>query len=165
MSATSRELSAFSMAALAARKQAAGLTQVEAAHYIADMHALTPSDVRQLRKKIASWRRIYEDRYRDVRHKIFAHKALSNLAEVNELLAKTKIDEIKALFAFLSALYSTLWDAFHNGREPLLNVRDFVLPPRPPKPGREMLPGETVYREGYTALKSMLPGVRSDVAR
>jgi hypothetical protein len=162
MSTASKELSAFSLAALVARKRAAGLTQEEAAAYVIGKHELTPSDLRHLRKKIASWRRVYEDRYSDVRHKVFAHKALSNLAEVNELLAKTKIDEMKALFAFMSALHSTLWEAFHNGLQPSLNVRDFVLPPDPPIPGQQMLPGETVYREGHAALKSMVPAIRND---
>jgi AbiU2 len=154
MSAASKELSAFSMPALAARKRAAGLTKTEAAAYVIGKHELTAGDLRHLRKKIASWRRIYENRYSQIRHKVFAHKALSNLAEVNDLLAKTKIDEMKALFAFMSAVYSTLLEAFHNGVQPSLNVRDFVLPPDARIPSQEMLPGERVYREGYAVLNS-----------
>ena len=110
-----------------------------------------------LRRQIARWCRIYEERYRDVRDKVFAHKALSDLIKVNELLAaKTNINEMKALFAFMSGLHSALWEQFHNGRRPLLHVVDFVLPPDP-IPHREKLPGETVYREGQAALMSMLP--------
>jgi hypothetical protein len=155
MSAASKDLSAFSKAALAARKRAAGLTQQEAAAYVAGKHELTHNDLRCLRKKIAFWRRVYEDRYKDVRHKVFAHKALSDVTEANAILAKTKIAEMKTLFAFMSALYSELWEAFHNGRRPSLNdVRDFVLPP---DPGQDVLPGETVYREGHAVLKSLLP--------
>jgi len=155
ISVASKHRGSFSKAALQARKQANGLTKQQAADYASDAHELSDSDLRMLRKEVASWRRIYVERYRNVRDKVFAHKALSNLTQVNELLAKTNIDEMKRLFAFMSALYSALWEQFHNGRRPLLQVINFVLPP---DPRREKLPGETVYREGHVALMSMLPG-------
>jgi hypothetical protein len=157
MATALENLALFSKAALAARRVSAGLTKAAAAKYVADKHELTAPDVRALRKEIAAWRRIYEDRYRDVRHKIFAHKGVSNVQEANELLAKTSVDQLKALFAFLSALYSALWELFHNGREPSLSIREFVLPPDPPAPRRDKLPGEIVYRAGHAALMSMLP--------
>jgi len=92
-----------------------------------------------------------------VRHKLFAHKGVSSVQEADELLAKTSVDELKALFAFLSALYSALWELFCDGRKPSLNIRDFVLPPDPPIAYQAMLPGEKVYREGHAVLMSMLP--------
>lgn len=97
---------------MAARKEGAGLTQQQPADYLVDKHELNADDIRELRRKIASWRRIYEERYRDVRHKIFAHKNASDIGETNELLAKTDVEELKALFAFLSALYVALWESF-----------------------------------------------------
>jgi hypothetical protein len=157
ISVASKNLSLFSKVALQARKRSDGLTQQQAADYVADAHELAPSDLRMLRKEIARWRRIYDQRYSDVRNKVFAHKALSNLTQINELFAKTNVDEMKMLFAFMSALYSALWEQFQNGRPPLLHVIDFVLPPDP-IPRREKLPGETIYREGHAALMSMLPG-------
>jgi hypothetical protein len=152
----SKNLGLFSRAALQARKQADGLTQRQAASYVANAHELSASDLKTLRKRVAHWRRVYEQRYRDVRDKVFAHKALSNLTQVNELLAKTNVDEMKGLFAFMSGLYSDLWEQFHNGRQPQLQVIDFVLLPNP-IPLRQRLPGETVYCEGHVALTSMLP--------
>jgi hypothetical protein len=159
MSAAYDDLTVFSMAALEARKKSSGLTQTEAAEYVIGKHELSAKDVSGLRKRIAGWRRIYEQRYRDVRHKVFAHKALSDLVEVNALLAKTSIAEMKAMFAFLSTLYSALWQVFHNGVQPVLDVRDFVLSSDQPSSGGQ--PGETIYREGHAVLKSMLPGLKS----
>jgi hypothetical protein len=157
MSIVSKDLTVFSKAALAARKESgSGLTKEQAANYVADKHELTAQDVRALRKEIAAWRRIYEDRYQNVRHKLFAHIEVSSIQEANKLLAKTNVDELKAFFAFLSALYSALWELFHNGRKPSLNIREFVLPPDPPVPRKEMLPGEIVYRQGHAVLVSML---------
>jgi putative SOS response-associated peptidase YedK len=131
----------------------AGLTHEQAVEYVADAHELTTRDLRALRKEIALWRRVYNERYRDVRHKVFAHKELSDIDEVNKLLAKTNVDEMKKLFAFLSAVYSAFWELFYNGREPVLSPHTFVLPP---KAGQEKSSGETVYVEGHSALMSML---------
>jgi HEPN superfamily AbiU2-like protein len=156
MNAASKDVGSFSKSALAARKQANGLSRAEAAAYVADAHELSARDLRALRKEIAAWRRVYEDRYRDTRDRVFAHKGLSDVGEVDALLKRTKIDELKCLFAFLSALYLTLWETFYNGRKPHIEPTRFELPPRPVMRGREVLPGETVYREGHAVLKSML---------
>jgi AbiU2 len=47
----------FSKAALQARKQSDGLTEQQAASYVADAHELTATGLRTLRKEIAHWRR------------------------------------------------------------------------------------------------------------
>jgi hypothetical protein len=158
ISMTSRALPAFTKPTLKARKQAAGLTPQQAAAYVADSHELTAHDIRNLRKEIVTWRRVYDGHYREIRHKVFAHKALSDIDEVNALLANTKVDELKDLFAFLSAIYSCLWETFHNGRRPTIHVRPFVLPPEQPAFG-DRSPRETVYREGHAVLTSMLTGL------
>jgi hypothetical protein len=93
-----------------------------------------------------------------VRHQVFAHKQTADTEDANMLLRKTNVEEMKSLFAFLSALYSAFWELFHHGREPMLDVRDWILPPDDPPRGREMLPGERVYRGGQEALLSMLGG-------
>jgi len=40
------------------------------------------------------------------------------MTEINEMFAKTNIEEMKALFGFLHALHEALWEAFNNGRKP-----------------------------------------------
>jgi hypothetical protein len=57
-------------------------------------------------------------RYRDIRHKVFAHKATADMTEINGMFAKTNIEEMKALFGFLHALHEALWELFNNGRKP-----------------------------------------------
>src|SRR2546428_7556796 len=60
MSIASGDLTVFSKAALAARKESAGLTKQQASDYAVDKHELTAQDVRALRKEIAARRQIYE---------------------------------------------------------------------------------------------------------
>jgi hypothetical protein len=156
MATTSNNLALFSKSTLAARKEAAGLTKQQAAAFVADKYELTARDVRALRKQIAEWRRLYESGYREIRHRVFAHKDVSDVDETHELCAKTSVDELKALFAFLSALYTALCELFYNGRQPELAFREFVLPPDSAVAGRQMSPGEKVYRECHVVLMSLL---------
>ena len=145
MKVTEKNISAFSKKSLAARKVAAGLAEEEAAAYIADSYELTPGDLRKLRKRIAAWRKVYEARYRDVRDKVYAHKELSSVDEANDLMANTKIQEMRNLFSFLSALEDVLSASFNNGIQPSRNEREFVLRPRTPsgtsRPGESLSTG------------------------
>jgi hypothetical protein len=151
MRITGNNLNLFTRPALAARKVAAGLTPQQAANYVASAHEMTSSDVRRLKKDVAHWRQVYESRYRDVRHQVFAHKRKT--AIVNKVLAKTNIDEIKEMLGFLAGLYQALDQLFLNGREPVVSIRKFTLPPNDPS---RMSPGETVYAEGHEVLR-MIP--------
>jgi hypothetical protein len=83
------------------------------------MHA----DSRGLRAEVAKRRRVYEERFGDVRDKIFAHKELSDRDEMNALLAGATIDELNSLFGFLHALHEALWGLLVNGRRPISSCR------------------------------------------
>lgn len=153
MKVTGDNLHLFTRAALAERKMAAGLTREQADAYVTDAHELTAADVRNLRKKhVAYWRKIYEDRYRDVRHMVFAHKRKQEI--VAAVLAKTNINEVKELLGFLAGLYSALDQLFLNGRKPDISVKTFTLPP---KQGSTWLPGERVFSEGHEVLRMISP--------
>jgi hypothetical protein len=149
--AVSDDLPAFTRPALAIRKQAAGISAEDAAAYVRDTYELMPADVRDIRKQVAHWRRVYEARYRDIRHGVFAHKGLDQ-AGTDALMAKTNIEEMKSLFGFLHVLYETLWGAYFNGRKPNLTIREFTLTPATPTPVGSMKPGERVFREGHAVL-------------
>jgi len=152
------DLSIFSLDALRARKEALDITAEEAAEYVVGKHALASDDLKLLRKQIDVRRRIYEDRYRDIRHKVFAHKATADMTEINGMFAKTNIEEMKALFGFLHALHEALWELFNNGRKPDLKPYEFVLSPDPvPRHKPLGAPGERVFREGHAVLGLMMP--------
>jgi hypothetical protein len=149
MSAVSAELKEFSLDALKARHISKGLSAQEAATYVNHAHELTVEEVRELRKKVARWRRVYKEDYRDVRRKVFAHRELSGLDEINALFAKTKVDVLKELFHFLNSLYLALFAAYANGIALNLNSYD---------PQRFV--GEQVRREGEKMLELIVEGAR-----
>lgn len=151
LTAVSNEMRTLSKAGLAQRRIAQGMDPQQAAEYVADKHDLTVDDVRNMRKAVGKWRKVYEARYREIRHKIFAHKSLSR-ADADKLMANTNIDEVKELLGFLHSLYMSLWQLHINGRAPNITPATFDLPP---VPGGTKA-GELMYRESADLLYGML---------
>jgi len=150
MRVTAGNLQLFTKAGLAARRVASGsMTQKQADEYAADAYEMTVQDARDLKKQVAHWRRIYEEKYRDVRHFVFAHKKKQEIVE--KVLARTNIEEVKQLFGFLAGFYQALDQLFINGRQPVVRVRTFTLPPN--RGTSSMSSGERVYVEGHEVLR------------
>ncbi|MEW6108163.1 MAG: hypothetical protein AB1632_03190 [Nitrospirota bacterium] len=84
-------------------------------------------DFRRLRRYVSKYRKIYEKVYRDIRHKLYAHKELSNPDDVKGLFAKTNIREIQKLLIFLNKLHFALWLLFHNGNKPVLRQMKYSV--------------------------------------
>lgn len=161
MALASKDLSVFSKPALANRKEKAGLTADEAAAYVSNAFEPTARDFRALRREIRAQRVIYEARYRDIRDKVFAHNEIFDLDVANQLLANTRVDEMKALFGFFHALHEALWQLLQNGRKLGLNARAFVLP-LTSMAGAQMLPGKKVFREGQHVLAHVVRGLEAE---
>jgi AbiU2 len=66
MSAVSADLKEFSLAALGSRQLSKGLCKEVVATHAKHAHELVPEELRELRKKVAYWRRIYQETYRDI---------------------------------------------------------------------------------------------------
>ncbi|PVX26333.1 MAG: hypothetical protein CW716_06265 [Candidatus Bathyarchaeum sp.] len=88
--------------------------------YLRDVYVPNAEDFRRLRRHIAKRRKIYESNYRDIRHKIFAHKVISAKEEEHVLFGKTNIREMQKFLIFLRRLHEALWQLYHNGRKPTL---------------------------------------------
>jgi hypothetical protein len=74
-----QNLGEFTRANLATRRMAGGsMTKPQASAYAADKNELTSEDVRGMRKKVHDARTVWTDRYRDIRHKIYAHRGLQD---------------------------------------------------------------------------------------
>jgi hypothetical protein len=128
----------------------------QAAEYVSDKHSTTIEDVLGLQDQVDKWRGIYRAVYKPIRNS-FAHKKTADIEAVNALLAKTDIEEMKAMLGFLHSLHEGLRELHLNGRSPLpLPDIAFVLPPDP-KPQRQYHPGEKAYREAQAVLISMMP--------
>ena len=143
----------FSRAALEARLLALGRSADEVAAHSKHVHELTAPVVRKLRKEVKDWRQVYVRSYSNIRHKVFAHREVSDFHEINALFAKTKVEELKRLLHFLNSLYLALFAAHTNGVAVKLDSYD----PR-------WFVGEQVRLEGERVLKLMVEGARAGLS-
>jgi len=123
-----RNLALFSKNALGVRKQGPSATPPAwLDDYLASSYVPDATDFRKLRALVKKNRAIYEARYRDIRHKWFAHKELSDPAEIGALFAKTNINELQRLVTFTGSLYDALWELYINGRKPTVRQRRYSV--------------------------------------
>jgi len=154
LSIVGRNIPELGRDALRQRKEQV-ISAEQAAEYVKEKHETTAPDVRALRKEVDQWRKIYAPVYGEIRHHLAHNKGATE--DLDALLARTDIEEMKRMFGFLHALHEALRELHLNGRSPLpLPDVTFVLPPDP-KPQRQYHPGEKAFREAQAALLSMLP--------
>ncbi|MBR0946460.1 MULTISPECIES: hypothetical protein [Bradyrhizobium] len=146
-----RDISLLSAAALEQRRIALGMTPEDAAAYARGKYDLTMEDVRGMRKAVGHWRKVYEARYREIRHKIFAHKSIDRAA-ADALMANTNVREVTELLGFLHALHQSLSQLHMNGIKPDITPVRFNLTPTPGG-GK---PGELIFRESGDVLYGMI---------
>jgi hypothetical protein len=121
LSVAQRHIEIFSKEALEKRKRAGSANAAEwIDEYMKSVYVPTAEDFRRLRKYVAKYRKIYETVYKDIRHKVIAHKELSNVDDIHALYAKTNIAEMQKLLIFVNKLYHSLWQLYHNGNKPVL---------------------------------------------
>lgn len=124
----SKNITAFSREGLRARRIAEGMDPTFSARYVADKHDLSVDDIRNVRSAVKKWRNIYNERYRIIRHSVFAHRAV-RFDESETLFANTRTSEMLEMLGFLDALYTSLWELQANGRPLDLRPKIFTLPP------------------------------------
>ncbi len=118
----------FSKAALGARKQGTNASPPEwLPDYLRDAYVPNAKDFRRLRAHIKKYRKVYEAKYKNLRHKFFAHKQVSQRSDVEALFAQTNIRELQKMLAFLGSLYRALWELFFNGRKPVLRAARYSV--------------------------------------
>lgn len=118
----------FSKEALSRRKQGKSPNPPEwLAKYLRDVYEPNVKDFRRLWSHVNKWRKIYESNYRDLRHKLFAHKEVFDQADVDKLFAKTNTRELQKMLAFLGSLHDALWELFINGNKPVLRPRRYSV--------------------------------------
>ena len=120
-------LQIFSKSSLRARKVDGSPNASEwIEEYMKSAYEPVPDDFRKrLRNHVKRYRKMYEDNYRDLRTKVFAHKDLSDESEIQSLFAKTNVRELEHLFVFPLQLYEALWQLYENGRKPNLRPMRF----------------------------------------
>jgi len=118
----------FSKAAFARRRQGLSKTPPDwLENHLKHVYVPKPADFRRLRGYASKHRKIYIEKYRPLRHQIFAHRGLSEATDVSALFERTNIREMQRMLIFLMSLYNALWQLFMNGHRPVLRPHRFSV--------------------------------------
>ncbi|MCC6989682.1 MAG: hypothetical protein IT181_11825 [Acidobacteria bacterium] len=115
--------SLFSRDALQKRKQGRDATApswLDA--YMQNVYVPAPADFRRLRAHVKRHRRLYENSYKTLRDKYFAHTEIADETDVENMFSKTSKREIERLLLFLIRFYESLWHLYMNGHRPTLRA-------------------------------------------
>ena len=128
VAAAHSNLALFAKEALADRKRSQSANADEwLPDYLNTVYEPTGEDFRRLKRHLAVRRKIYEEKYRPLRHKVFAHRGVATRDEVADLFGKTNIRELQQLLIFLRRLHKALWELYFNGRKPVLQPSRFSV--------------------------------------
>ncbi len=150
-------LEIFSKEALAERKRKQSENADEwLPDYLKSVYAPSGEDFRRLKAHVSPRRKIYEEKYRPLRHRMYAHRGVLSQEEVSNLFAKTNRRELQLLLVFLRRLHEALWQLYYNGYKPVLrparySVRRMLDMPSP-NASRSALQ-ERLVREVHTFLE------------
>lgn len=118
----------FSKKALARRKrQSIRKTDDWLDTYLRRAYVPTKDDFRRLRRHVARYRRIYQNNYRPLRDKLYAHREVSGHIDRTNLFSRTNIRELQRLLIFLARIHDALHELFHNGWKPNLPPARYSL--------------------------------------
>lgn len=120
------EVDKFSKESLKERKlKTAGLKNDWVEEYIHNAYQPTAKDFQMLKPEITKFKRIYQEYYRPIRNKVFAHIDKEYAGNTSELWEATKNANMVEMLNFLEDLKITLQMAYDNGRKPELGGHEF----------------------------------------
>jgi len=111
----------FSRSALATRKRDGQLADPSwLPDYLDRAYYPTKSDAQYLRRRVETYRAIFDRAIKPARNKYLAHRERVGHVPVQALFSRGMVRDIWRLSTFLLALHEALWQLFHNGRKPVL---------------------------------------------
>jgi len=135
----------FTKQALGRRKQGNNQKQPEWLNgYLRDAHEPTNVDFRRIRAHAEKYKQLYEVRYAPLRNKVYAHAVASDPSEIQPLVAKTNIREMKRIFVFLLKVHDALGQSYFNGHKLVLRAVPYS-PERMRKSSSKRSPGGGVH--------------------
>lgn len=92
--------------------------------FMGNAHEPTEKDFQMLRPSINKYKKIYQEYYQPLRHKIFAHRDKQNFSNTDNLWEFTENANMVEMLNFLEDLKVTLQMTYDNGKKPELQQRE-----------------------------------------
>lgn len=113
----------FSKSALMERKIRLSNNEHNWVEYIKDAYVPSIQDFQDMTQKSNEYRDLYNQNYKSIRDKIYAHKVISTSKEVLKLFNQTNTEELKNIIDFINNLHNCLFQLLMNGVKPNINSR------------------------------------------
>lgn len=109
----------FSKSSLEKRKinEAGGTKPDYLDSFIKNAYEPKQADFKALKKNVSRVQKIYEDNFRPVRHKVFAHNDSEHISKPGDLFSVTTIDDAEDILNTLYKVERVIWDLYSNGKE------------------------------------------------
>lgn len=91
--------------------------------YINKAYQPVEKDFQLLRGELSKRRKVFEQVYRPIRHKLIAHIDKKFMGKADDLWKETNIEELEGILWFLNDIKVTLFETYQNGRKPILQSR------------------------------------------
>lgn len=126
----------FSLEALRQRKRGDANEDPEwLDDYMQDRYVPTDADWTRLAKHLDRWTAVFQEKYRPLRHKVYAHRDRLEKSELEKMFAATSYRELEKLLVFLDAFQWALRELFNNGRKPVLRPQRYSVVQMIDRPG------------------------------
>ena len=146
----------FSRDALADRKREGRTSDPDwLPDYLKSAYYPKAKDSREIRKKVAACRKVYECAVKPARDKYFAHREVIGHQHVQLLFADAKVRDLWRIVLFLRQLHEALWDLYHNGRKPRFRAMRYSIPAMFRRPPVGSSPLERAVRETQQLLATI----------
>ena len=84
--------------------------------FIEEAYEAQPADFNKLKKEVNKVQKVYEEIYRPIRHKIFAHKDSEHLSNSSGLFQETSIGEAEKILTILYQAKMSIQHLYDNGK-------------------------------------------------
>lgn len=109
----------FHKSSLEQRKidEAAGVRPDYLNTFLQNVYEPKEADFKKLKKNVSRVQKCYEDKFRRIRHKVFAHNDSEYIANPGDLFANATIDDAEDILNTLYKVERVIWDLYTNGKE------------------------------------------------
>ena len=121
------DIAQFSRDALAARREAQGMSTKEAAEYASTKYELKVRDVERLRRIVESKRVLYTRAFHGFRNRHLVHRVEVDPVRVSALHNGATVRDYWTLALFLGRLHMALWESYTNGHAPRLGRQRYSI--------------------------------------
>ena len=85
--------------------------------FISNVFEPKKADFKKLKKNVTRVQKIYEEHFRPIRHKVFAHNDSEHISNTSALFSGSTIEDAEEILKTLYKVERVIWDLYTNGKK------------------------------------------------